>query len=175
MNVPLTFLNTFHNRLIGVVGLKELRKAIEDANSGQVTRTHMHQIKSLQAVNFPSGILWLALLFLVFVMWLPVSCAFIPWLFSHFPGSRDPKAERCWVTKGLRSEKKKRRSGKCHWAGEGNLDRYLLSHPHWISGWTGVPDCCLHGLCPLPFTCLWRFRQRPAGVAVTCQGLQRNI
>ena len=68
MNVPLTFLNTFHNRLIGVVGLKELRKAIEDANSGQVTRTHMHQFKSLQAVNFPSGILWLASLFLVFVM-----------------------------------------------------------------------------------------------------------
>ena len=67
MNVPLTFLNTFHNRLIGVVGLKELRKAIEDANSGQVTRTHMHQIKSLQAV-FPSEILWLASLFLVFVM-----------------------------------------------------------------------------------------------------------
>ena len=37
-----------------------------------------------------------------------------------FPGSRDPKAEGCWVTKGLRSEEKKRRAGKCHRAGDRN-------------------------------------------------------
>ena len=41
-----------YHRLIGVVGLKELRKAIEDANSGQVNRTHMHQIRFLQVLNF---------------------------------------------------------------------------------------------------------------------------
>ena len=42
----LDYLNKTWFRLIGVVGLKELRKAIEDANSGQVTRTHMHQIRA---------------------------------------------------------------------------------------------------------------------------------
>ena len=32
--------------------MKELRKAIEDANSGQVNRTHMHPINPLQQINF---------------------------------------------------------------------------------------------------------------------------
>ena len=117
--------------------------------------------------TFTPGILLLD----IFTTWYLVphlTFSFLAFSSFFFPGSRDAKAQGHWITKGLRSEKKKRRSGKCHWAGEGNLDRYLLSHPHWISGWTGVPDCCLHGLCPLPFTCLWRFGQRPAGTAVTC-------
>ena len=88
----------FHHRLIGVVGLKELRKAIEDANSGQVNRTHMHLIKSLQAVNFPLWILEFSCL--AFLKLLELDTSFPNFLFPDrfvllFPGSRDPKAEGC--------------------------------------------------------------------------------
>ena len=140
-------------RLIGVVGLKELRKAIEDANSGQVTRTHMHQIRAEEVLAcflcwpFPAlgTCLWSSY---------NLNCS------SQSPFFRRQK-HQC---QGISSLPTTQEREKERVARQMSMDRWIICHCwknfilHCLAGRARILDSCIDGLSIISFSCLRGFR-----------------